>query len=442
MSAGYQRLLTFEHKGGSCSWFGDRTAPYLSVTAFGLMEFADMAKVMPVDPAMIARTQAWLLAQQKPDGSWEGDQSEFFSFQTSVVRNTAFVLWALAENGYTGPEMQQAVSFVKSKLGNDEDSYTLGMVANAFAGAAPNDPATTTLLASLDAKKKTDGKKLYWDSDGTQTNFYSAGNDAAVTATALVTHAMLRAGGYKSTVDGALEYLVGSKDPMGNFGSTQATIWTLRTLLLAAEKGTEGAVGSFSVSVDGTLFTTLSLTSDKPDVMTTVDMKTLATLASHQVELTFVGTGKVSYNLVTRHNLPWALVPPEPGGPLSVSVSYDKTTLAVNDMALATVTVVNNTASIQNMVILTVGIPPGFAVQTDDLEAYKTQGLLSSYELTGKQLTLYLTALPASATQSYKYHLLATMPVKASDGGAQAYLYYEPEKKTSAPPTAMDVNGG
>jgi len=62
MSAGYQRLLTFEHAGGGYSWFGEQDpAPFLSVTAFGLMEFADMAQVQTVDEAMIARTRDWLL---------------------------------------------------------------------------------------------------------------------------------------------------------------------------------------------------------------------------------------------------------------------------------------------------------------------------------------------------------------------------------------------
>jgi len=56
----------------------------LSVTAFGLMEFADMSKVQTVDEAMIARTRDWLLRQQQADGSWKGDQSEFFTFQTQV----------------------------------------------------------------------------------------------------------------------------------------------------------------------------------------------------------------------------------------------------------------------------------------------------------------------------------------------------------------------
>jgi len=77
MSAGYQRLLTFEHAGGDYSWFGEQDpAPFLSVTAFGLMEFADMAQVQTVDEAMIARTRDWLLRQQKADGSWQ--DSAFF----------------------------------------------------------------------------------------------------------------------------------------------------------------------------------------------------------------------------------------------------------------------------------------------------------------------------------------------------------------------------
>jgi len=117
----------------------------------------------------------------------------------------------------------------------------------------------------------------------------------------------------------------------------KATIWTLRALLLAASKGTDGAVGSLDVAVDGASFTTVPLTADQADVMTTVDMSTLATTGNHAVTLTFVGTGKVSYNLVAQYNVPWASAPGTPSGPLSVSVSYDKTSLVLNETATATV---------------------------------------------------------------------------------------------------------
>jgi hypothetical protein len=34
------------------------------------------------------------------------------------------------------------------------------------------------------------------------------------------------------------------------------------------------------------------------------------------------------------------------------------------------------------------------------------------------------------------------MPVKASDGGASAFLYYQPEKKVAAAATQIQVTGG
>jgi uncharacterized protein YfaS (alpha-2-macroglobulin family) len=94
MSAGYQRLLTFEHAGGGYSWFSEQDpAPFLSVTAFGLMEFADMAQVQTVDEAMIARTRDWLLRQQNANGSWQGDQSEFSASATLSRRSLEYSTW-------------------------------------------------------------------------------------------------------------------------------------------------------------------------------------------------------------------------------------------------------------------------------------------------------------------------------------------------------------
>jgi alpha-2-macroglobulin-like protein len=430
MSTGYQRLLTFEHKTGGYSWFGDQDpAPYLSVTAFGLMEFSDMAQVQQVDDAMMKRTHDWLVAQQKPDGSFLGDRSESFSFQTSTVRNTAFTAWALASYGDTGAAVQSALSYVKANLGSDSDAYTLGIVANAYALAAPSDPELALVLSKLDANKKSDGSNVYWDSGGTQTNFYGAGDDAAVCSTALVAYALISTGTAKASVDGALAYLASKKDANGNFGSTQATIWSLRALILAARKGTQGAVGNLNVSVDSAPTQAVALSAAQSDVMTRIDLSTLASAGSHAVKLDFAGSGKVSYNLVSGYNVPWAAVPPDPAGPLSIDVAYDKDTLFVNDSVTATVEVVNNEAVTENMLLITLGIAPGFSVDTAGLEQYLSSGVISKYEVTGQQLILYVTALDSKATLNLSYKLTATMPVTAVDGGAEVKLYYQPEKR-------------
>jgi uncharacterized protein YfaS (alpha-2-macroglobulin family) len=438
ISAGYQRLLTFEHPGGGFSWFGTQDpAPFLSVTAFGLMEFGDMKAVSEVDEQMLARTQQWLVSQQGADGSWQGDQTEFFSFQTSAVRNTAFVLWALAESGYQGPAIERGLAYVKANMNGgaeSEDPYTLGLVANAMVYLA--DPAASDVLARLDASKQSAGDRYSWKTS-LQTNFYGGGNDADVAATALVTHAMLRASAYPATVKGALAFITAAKDSNGNFGSTQATTWSLKTLVLAASRGTEGAVGTLDVSVDGAAFSQVELRADASDVMTTVDMSALANTGSHEIELSFVGTGQVSYNLVGSHNLPWSAIAPEPTGPLSIGVSYDETSLAVDERVHASARIENLTDQTTNMILVTLGVPPGFEVQMGDFQQYLDTGVLSRAELTGKQLILYVSELGARQVQTFQYSLLATLPVRASDGGAEVSLYYEPEQKSQAPATTL-----
>ena len=167
MSTGYQRLLTFEHPGGGFSWFGTQDpAPYLSVTAFGVMEFADMATVQTVDDAMLSRTCNWLASQQSSDGSWTGDQSEFFTFHTSKIRNTAFTLWALSSAGFAGPAVGNAVAYVKQHFADETpDAYTLALIANAFALAAPNDSLLTDVQATMPVKAADGGAEahLYYE---------------------------------------------------------------------------------------------------------------------------------------------------------------------------------------------------------------------------------------------------------------------------------------
>jgi alpha-2-macroglobulin-like protein len=335
--------------------------------------------------------------------------------------------------------VQRALDYVKQNLGKDNDPYTLGIVANAFALGAPNDAELTTVLDALDASKKTGDDGVHWEAGDTQTNFYSSGNDATVSATALATHAMLVSNYGQTTVEGALKYLTSKKDANGNFGSTQATIWTLRTLLLSATKGTKGAVGTFNVAVDGGTAQKVSLTKAQSDVMTRLDLTQLAGPGQHDVTLAFTGTGTPSYNLVATHNLAWADVPAEPKGPLSIDVAYDKSDLFVNDVVKASVTLQNNEAVTQNMVLVTLGIAPGFAVNTEDLQKYLAAGTLSKFETTDRQLILYITKLSPNAKQVFDYTLQATLPVNAVDGGAEARLYYEPEKKARAASKAVKV---
>ncbi len=144
IAQGYQRLLTFEVPGGGFSWFGNPPANKI-LTAYGLMEFSDMAKVHEVDAALISRTQQWLASQQQPDGSWKPD-ANFINegatnrFNNDVLRITAYLAWSLANTGYRGPAVDKAKQYVEQHMGFERgaDSYTLAVLAN-FAADSPND---------------------------------------------------------------------------------------------------------------------------------------------------------------------------------------------------------------------------------------------------------------------------------------------------------------
>ena len=118
-----------------------------------------------------------------------------------------------------------------------------------------------------------------------------------------------------------------------------------------------------------------------------------------------------------------------PEGPLTINVGYDTTTVNVDDIVTATVTITNNNESAKGMVLVTVGLPPGFTLVTQDLAALQAEGVVSSFEVMGKQLVLYFAEIPAGEPTSVSYSLIADYPVKAQTGGSEAKYYYDSEVK-------------
>ena len=94
---------------GGFDWFGNPPANQ-TLTAYGLLEFEDMAKVYDVDPALIQRTRDWLLSKRQPDGSWKADEGMLNDGLASSVQRgkdlnlatTAYVAWGVF--GSRGPQ--------------------------------------------------------------------------------------------------------------------------------------------------------------------------------------------------------------------------------------------------------------------------------------------------------------------------------------------------
>lgn len=450
INLGYQRLTTFEVEGGGFSLFGEAPADRM-LTAYGLMEFSDMARVYPVDPALVERAAAWLLAQQSPDGSWENDrglvhETSWQNLGNDRVPVTAYITWALVQAGYgERPEVQAALSYLRAHHREVNDAYALALVANALVAADAQDAATTEVLERLVAMAREDGEQVYWESSiATMTG--AREGSASLETTALVAHALLKAGFSPTASGGALRYLINHKDERGTWGTTQATVLTLKALLLSASKGQRPAL-TVRTLWNGLAQGELSVTPETYDVVQGLSLTTIGNGLGTLV-LGAEGTGEVLVQVTASYYLPWSAVPATPPqeGPLMMVVTYDRTSLAVNDTVQVNV-VVRLKEGLVNAALLDLGLPPGFALEADELrariEADRTLPTgatrLTRYEVTGRQLLVYVQDLQAGEELRFSYRLRARFPLRASIPASRAYDYYNPQGVVEQPPVVIEV---
>src|SRR6266542_397703 len=116
LNVGYQKLLTFERPGGGFDWWGNGE-PLVWLSAYGLQEVSDMAKVYPIDRGIIDRTQAYLMRKMDKDGAW-----------------------SLLDSGMNKKQLDNAIQFIRANLKEANDNaYVLALAANALAAYDPKD---------------------------------------------------------------------------------------------------------------------------------------------------------------------------------------------------------------------------------------------------------------------------------------------------------------
>jgi hypothetical protein len=450
ISNGYQRLLTFEVPGGGFSWFGQAPANKI-LTSYGLMEFSDMSKVHDVDARLISRTQQWLASQQQADGSWQPDQSFINEgatnrYNTDVLRISAYVAWSLSNTKYQGPAVERAKQYVQSHMGQKQlDVYTLAVIANFAADYAKDAEFTRRAVELLVNARAEKGELVWWNAE--ETSVYARGESAAVETTGLAVQALLRSGHESGTSKKALSYLVSKKDASGTWGTTQATIMTLRALLMATEKSASGeTLGTIEVTWNGVPVQKLQLTADNNDLFHQFVLKRPDFAGTNRVGLRFEGKGSgLAYQIAGQYFLPWN-TKAKPVEALAIDVTYDRTSLAQNDIAKATATVRNNMVHSANMVMIDLGIPPGFELLSEDLQEMQEKtagrrggGKLEKLTQTATQAMLYFDSIPAGGTLVVPYRLRAKYPIRAKTLLSRTWEYYDPSVRSVARPVVLEV---
>ena len=432
---GYQRLTSFEVSGGGFSLYGKSPASVI-LTAYGLMEFKDMSKVTYIDPDLIQRTRAWLLRQQKADGSWKSYRK---------TNGTAYIAWALAESGETSHQLTKALDYlsteerIQSALAKNHLTY-ISLTANALLAAGKTKQALQ-LLERIAQKVQKNKAKAFWASKDRGV-FYSYGKSLNIEVTALVTYAMLKARVHSDLVNKAVSWLISQKDPNGTWYTTQATILTLRTLLASAEAGQKTKeTMKATIIVNGKAAHEFTITPEQSDVMRFLNLNNYIKAGENKVTIESAGKDRISYQLVQTHYLPhtelFSKMPQQPM--LSLKTEYSTQRLRVDETVTCTVSIRSNSKRLAHLPLLTLGIPPGFAIVREDLQKLVGKGRIDRFSVTERQLTIYMRVLRPSQTERLAYRLKARFPVKAQIPAGKAYLYYQPEQKAQTTPAQITV---
>jgi len=424
INTGYQRLLSFQVQGGGFSLYGKSPA-VVHLTAMGIMEFRDMSKVHDVDENVINGAQNWLVRQQKPDGSYN-----------SNLRTTAYIVWALAESGYKGNGLNRAVVYLKRNYGQINDPYILALMGGALANLEPNGKLTNEILNKLKEKANITKDTAYW---GTKvpTIMHSRGNVANIETTALAAIAFMRAGKHLDLASKAVTYLVQSKDPRGTWYSTQSTVLAMKALIMAHEMATKEIDAKVKITVNGKQTEEFRINSENYDVYNQADFSGVTVRGKNKVEISIIGKGSCFYQVVAKYYMPWVKEKPAEK-PISITMKYDRTSLATDETITCAVYVRNNTRKRMKNVIIDLGIPPGFDLVTSDLD--KLVGTkFERYDSSPTRIIIYTDGLKEGETMSFKYRLRARFPLKAKTPDSTAYLYYAPDIKGTAEPVELVV---
>ncbi len=482
---GYERLLGYRAPGGGFTYWG-RGAPDLALTAYALRFLTDAGRAIEVDAEVIAETRAWLLKQQRPDGSWPAHARDGREDKARTALNTVFVARVLAATRRFEPAerapvaqtppaqiagskeqaapLKRALAYAAARADESDEPYLIASLALAAADAGET-ALVERAAARLRALALEDGAGTYWALE-TNTPFYGWGLAGRVETTALAVQALSRycgmpnadCGAGNRLIDRGLEFLLRKKDRYGVWYSTQATINVFDALLslVSARGGAAGAgaqaVEAAEVFVNGRRAGQLTLpSSDGISGPLLFDLTPFLGAGANRVELRRRAPATPAQaQFVTTFYVPWGARDPAlaegDGGAkrgaastLRLSVGYDQTRAGVGQEVTCSVSAERVGHAGDGMLLAEVGLPPGADVDRASLERALTESgrALNSYDVLPDRLVLYLW--PQGGGTRFQFKFRPRYGLNALTAPSQLYDYYNPEARTVVPPTRFVV---
>lgn len=430
---GYKLLTGYETPEKGYEWFG-KNPGHEALTAYGLMEFADMGKVYDVDKTMVERTAKWLDGRRDGKGGFKRSTEALDSFgRASETTTNAYIMWALAQAKRTAG-MDKELAAQKELGGSTSDPYLLALASNTNLITSPAEgKAMVKRLAAMQGKDGSfPGAK--------ESITMSGGESLAIETTALATIAMLNAndGAYEGNVRAAVDWLNGKRGGYGEWGNTQATILGLKALTAYAEHSrVMQAAGTATLIVNGKEAGTIAFDKGRKEALVWDNVAKLLTPGKNVLELRVDGGATLPYTMTVDYRS--ARPQSSANAKVSLATSIAKSNLKMGDGVKLHAHVENKTQNGVPMTLARVGIPGGLVYQTWQLKELKDKGLIDFYETRPREVVLYWRALAPSAKKDVDLDLLAQVAGSYEAPASSAYLYYTAEDKAWTAPVKVNV---
>jgi len=447
ISDGYQKLLQYEAKEGGFSFF--KTAGYAHeifssvkgnarkiLTAYGLMLFADMEKVYQIDRAIIPRIQNWLISQMTGN-HWEPDSH--FGAASSARDNdfaaTAYITWALLHSGLdkNNKGIKKAIAYQEKNHTSYKDnpnalSYCALSLVKAGKNAAP-------VLQRLNQLVKNDGNGTYWTPAGYITGGFATASVANIETTAIAALANLEAGNASFDILKIIRYLLKNKSALGNWGSTQATVLTLKVLIETLPRWSKPVSGMAQVWMDNNLVKEINFTEENNKIKQEVDLKDFLHPGTPEFRIKYRLNGELFCQLLSSYYIRWD-DPLASKSPINLSLIYNTKRLNKGETVRVDATASYVETGNVPFAIVDIGIPPGFEVNPGDFMRLRAKGIIDRYEIDRGRVILYFSNL---GQKGFRFGMKAVTKGRVMMPEARIYDYYNPQVIHVAKPVELTV---
>jgi hypothetical protein len=406
------------------------------LTAWASFAFQDLEDVgFNFDEDIIPGFQKYLISKQKDDGSYVFPDVGHWSINSKLknekLASTAYVTRALLYTNYSlnSLSIRDSINYLEKNVDYNDDSFTLALVLLALdQGKGDNDIRQSLASALIEMKhENAEDKTVWWDwTRSSEGNRFQRYNSKSIETTGYAIMALNKFGGYNSVVNKAIKYLLTERSG-GCFGSTHDTAVAFQALNSVGEINIEDL--TVKVYVDSMEIKSIRFTEDNKDITYLIDLRPYISLNQNELEITLrsEGEGSIFYQIYNEQYLPWSESELNLPHELELKVTYNTTTIRVNDKITAEVFLrYNGNTSMLKMVLIDLKAPVGFSFIDSEFEELLIDNTINNYEFRDRQALVYIDNVKKDVEIRFYYSLLAIKPIRGTIQGVHAFDMYDP----------------